>query len=85
MGSVVQLKQSINNSYTELLKSVEDKLTLVDEKISSKLSSRVELIQKMTGYHLDTGGKNYELFLHYLAQNCVDILGVEEILILQHV
>ena len=34
MGSVVQLKQSINNSYTELLKSVEDKLTLVDEKIS---------------------------------------------------
>ena len=38
MGSVVQLKQSINNSYTELLKSVEDKLTLVDEKISSKLS-----------------------------------------------
>ena len=63
MGSVVQLKQSINNSYTELLKSVEDKLTLVDEKISSKLSSRVELIQKMTGYHLDTGGKKLRALL----------------------
>ena len=63
MGSVVQLKQSINNSYTELLKSVEDKLTLVDEKISSKLSSRVELIQKMTGYHLDTGRKRLRALL----------------------
>ena len=46
MGTVVQLKKQINNSYNELLKSVEDKLTLVDERISSKLISKVDLVQK---------------------------------------
>ena len=45
MGSVVQLKKTINNSYSDLLKSVEDKLILVNEKISSKLTSKVDLIQ----------------------------------------
>ena len=50
MGSVVQLKKTINNSYSDLLKSVEDKLILVNEKISSKLTSKVDLIQNMTGY-----------------------------------
>ena len=44
MGSVVQLKKTINNSYSDLLKSVEDKLILVNEKISSKLTSKVDLI-----------------------------------------
>ena len=63
MGSVVQLKKKINNSYSDLLKSVEDKLILVNEKISSKLNSKVDLIQKMTNYHLDTGGKKLRALL----------------------
>ena len=63
MGSVVQLKKKINNSYSDLLKSVENKLILVDEKISSKLKSKVDLIQKMTNYHLDTGGKKLRALL----------------------
>ena len=63
MGSVVQLKKKINNSYSDLLKSVEDKLILVDEKISFKLNSKVDLIQKMTNYHLDTGGKKLRALL----------------------
>ena len=63
MGSVVQLKKTINNSYSDLLKSVEDKLILVNEKISSKLISKVDLIQNMTDYHLDTGGKKLRALL----------------------
>ena len=52
MGTVIQLKNQINNSYFQLKNSVEDKLILVEEKIKSKLSSDVELVQKMTDYHL---------------------------------
>ena len=63
MGSVVQLKKTINNSYSDLLKSVEDKLILVNEKISSKLTSKVDLIQNMTDCHLDTGGKKLRALL----------------------
>ena len=63
MGSVVHLKKQINNSYSNLLTSVEDKLVLVEEKISSKLSSRVELINKMSDYHLKTGGKRLRALL----------------------
>ena len=37
MGTVVQLKTKINNSYSELKNSVEDKLILVDERIKQKL------------------------------------------------
>tara|TARA_Y100000816_G_scaffold289842_1_gene277187 strand:+ start:76 stop:1089 length:1014 start_codon:yes stop_codon:yes gene_type:complete len=57
MGSVIQLKNQINNSYFQLKNSVEDKLMLVEEKIKSKLISNVDLVKKMTDYHLDTGGK----------------------------
>ena len=57
MGSVIQLKNKINNSYFQLKNSVEDRLMLVEEKIKSKLESKIELVQKMTNYHLDTGGK----------------------------
>ncbi len=57
MGTVVHLKNRINNSYSELKSSVEDKLILVEEKIKSKLSSKVELVDEMTAYHLRTGGK----------------------------
>ena len=44
MGTVVQLKNRINNSYYELKSSVEDKLILVEEKIKTKLSSKVDLV-----------------------------------------
>ena len=63
MGTVVQLKDQINNSYFLLKNSFEDKLILVEEKIKSKLISDVELAQKMTTYHLDTGGKRLRALL----------------------
>ena len=44
MGTVVQLKNRINNSYSELKNSVEEKLVLVEEKIKLKLSSNVSLV-----------------------------------------
>ena len=63
MGTVIQLKDQINNSYFQLKNSVEDKLILVEEKIKSKLISDVELVKKMTDYHLDTGGKRLRALL----------------------
>ena len=63
MGSVIQLKKQINNSYLDLRNSVEEKLVLVDEKIVSKLSSNVDLVRKMTEYHLGTGGKKLRALL----------------------
>ena len=63
MGTVIQLKEQINNSYTDLVNSVEDKLILVEEKIASKLMSKVDLVNKMSGYHLNTGGKRLRALL----------------------
>ena len=63
MGTVVQLKTKINNSYLDLKNSVENKLTLVDEKIKQKLNSEVNLVDQMTSYHLKTGGKRLRALL----------------------
>jgi octaprenyl-diphosphate synthase len=63
MGTVVQLKNQINNSYFQLKNSVENKLILVEEKIKSKLISDVDLVQKMTDFHIDTGGKRLRALL----------------------
>jgi len=63
MGTVIQLKNQINNSYFQLKESVEDKLLLVEDRIKNKLTSDVELVQKMTEYHLDTGGKRLRALL----------------------
>ena len=63
MGSVVQLKNQINDSYFQLRDSVEEKLVLTEEKIKSKLASDVELVQKMTDYHIETGGKRLRALL----------------------
>mgnify|MGYP001383459662 CR=1 FL=1 len=63
MGTVIQLKNQINNSYFQLKDTVEDKLLLVEDKIKSKLMSEVELVKKMTDYHLDTGGKRLRALL----------------------
>ena len=63
MGTVIQLKDQINNSYSDLVNSVEDKLILVEEKIASKLVSKVDLVNKMSRYHLNTGGKRLRALL----------------------
>ena len=63
MGTVVQLKNQINNSYFDLKNSVEEKLVLVEEKIKTKLNSDVGLIEKMTNYHIQTGGKRLRALL----------------------
>ena len=63
MGTVIQLKNQINNSYFQLKESVDNKLLLVEEKIKSKLFSDIELVQKMTAYHLNTGGKRLRALL----------------------
>ncbi len=63
MGTVIQLKNQINNSYFQLKDSVENRLLLVEEKIKLKLSSDVDLVKKMTDYHLDTGGKRLRALL----------------------
>ena len=63
MGTVVKLQNQINNSYFQLKDSVEEKLVLVEEKIKAKLSSDVELANKMTSYHIETGGKRLRALL----------------------
>jgi len=63
MGTVVQLKREINNSYFDLKKSLDEKLVLVEEKIKTKLNSDVGLVQKMTNYHIQTGGKRLRALL----------------------
>ncbi len=63
MGIVVQLNNHINNSYSELKSSVEEKLILVEERIKTKLSSKVELVDEMTKYHLKTRGKRLRALL----------------------
>src|SRR6056300_442590 len=63
MGSVIKLQNKINNTYFELKNSVDEKLVLVEEKIKSKLSSDVDLANKMTNYHIDTGGKRLRALL----------------------
>ena len=63
MGTVIQLKNQINNSYFQLKNSVENRLLLVEEKIKQKLSSDVELVKKMTDYHIYTGGKRLRALL----------------------
>ena len=63
MGTVIQLKKQINNSYFDLKNSVEEKLILVEEKIKNKLSSEVDLVQKISDYHIETGGKRLRALL----------------------
>ena len=63
MGTVIQLKKQINNSYFDLKNSVEEKLILVEEKIKNKLISEVDLVQKISDYHIKTGGKRLRALL----------------------
>ena len=63
MGTVVQLKNQVNDSYFQLKDSVEEKLILTEEKIRAKLVSEVQQVQKMTDYHIKTGGKRLRALL----------------------
>ena len=57
MGLVIPLKKEIDNSYAELKNLVEYKLNQVNQRIKYKLASEINLIHKMTDYHLRSGGK----------------------------
>jgi octaprenyl-diphosphate synthase len=57
MGSVIPLKKEIDNSYLELKRLVGYKLENVSQQIKYKLASEINLIHKMTNYHLKSGGK----------------------------
>jgi octaprenyl-diphosphate synthase len=57
MGLVVPLKKEIDNSYLELKNLVGNRLNNVSEQIKYKLASEIDLIHKMTSYHLKSGGK----------------------------
>ena len=63
MGTVVHLKKQINNSYSALKSSVEEKLALVEERIKNQLVSEVDLVQTMANYHLNTRGKRLRALL----------------------
>jgi len=57
MGSVIPLKKEINNSYLELKNLVGNTLDNVNHHIKYKLASEINLIHKMTSYHMKSGGK----------------------------
>jgi len=57
MGSIIPLKKEIDNSYLELINLVGNKLDNVNHHIKYKLASEINLIHKMTSYHLKSGGK----------------------------
>ena len=63
MGTVVHLKKQINNSYSALKSSVEEKLALVEERIKNQLVSKIDLVQTMANYHLNTRGKRLRALL----------------------
>jgi len=57
MGSVIPLKKEVYNSYSELVSLVKNKLDDVNQQIKYRLASEINLIHKMTSYHLKSGGK----------------------------
>ncbi len=57
MGSVIPLKKEIDNSYFRLKNLVGHKLDDVTRRIKYKLASEINLIHKMTDYHVKSGGK----------------------------
>ena len=57
MGSVIPLKKEIDNSYFRLKNLVGHKLDDVTRRIKYKLASEINLIHKMTDYHVKSGGE----------------------------
>ena len=56
MGSVIPLKKSANSAYLELKNLLSNKLDNVEVLIQQKLKSDVNLIEKMSNHHLNSGG-----------------------------
>ncbi len=63
MGSVVPLKKSANSAYLELKNLLSEKLQKVESLILQKLKSDVNLIEKMSNHHLNSGGKRLRALL----------------------
>ena len=74
MGSVVPLKKSANSAYLELKKSVSIKLNKVENTIELKLKSDVDLIQKMSGHPLNSGGKRLRAMLTLGSAKLLDTI-----------
>jgi len=67
MGSVIPLKKKADNSYTELKNLLGDRLENVNQQIKYYLASEINLIHKMTNYHLKSGGKRIRPLLTLAA------------------
>ena len=63
MGSVIPLKKSANSAYLDLKNLVNIRLIEVEKLIEVKLDSKVNLINKMSDYHLKSGGKRLRALL----------------------
>ena len=63
MGSVIPLKKSANSAYLDLRELADRKLESVEKLIDKKLQSDVDLIKKMSDYHLNSGGKRIRALL----------------------
>ena len=63
MGSVIPLKKSVNSAYLDLKNLLNGKLESVEKLINTKLNSDVDLIKKMSDYHLKSGGKRIRALL----------------------
>ena len=63
MGSVIPLKKSANSAYLELKNLLGNKLEKVEDLIKVKLKSEVNLIEKMSDHHLQSGGKRLRALL----------------------
>ena len=63
MGSVIPLKKSANSAYLDLKTLVNARLIEVEKLIEVKLVSKVSLINKMSEYHLKSGGKRLRALL----------------------
>ena len=83
MGSVIQLKKQINNSYFQLKNSVENKLMLVEEKIKS-INGDPILRTLGKGYPFFTQNGNLVIDAHFgeisepkvLEQSLLNIPGI---------
>ena len=72
MGAVVKLKRKVNNAYNDLRSSVDQKISLVEEKIKSRLESDVNLIRQMVVHYLSSGGKRIRALL---TLGCSELCG----------
>ena len=81
MGSVIPLKNSANSAYLDLRNLVANKLDKVEDLINLKLESKVNLIQKMTKHHLNSGGKRLRALLTLGSAKFSSGLGVKDFII----